>query len=131
MKKKSHVLLALGTLVCVMALFLGLYTLSRPQTIPGVKTVTVEVVHKDTSSRSFTFWTDEDYLGAALIEEGLIQGEQGPYGMYIKWVDGETADYEVDQSYWALYEGEEYATQSTDQTAMEDGDHFRLVYTIG
>ena len=130
MKKKSHILLALGALVCVMALFLGLYTLSRPQTIPGVKTITVEVVHKDTSSRSFTFWTGQEYLGAALIEEGLVLGEQGPYGLYIKWVDGETADYDVDQSYWALYEGEEYAVTGADQTPVEDGDSFSLVYTL-
>ena len=131
MKKISRAILAFGALLCVAALFLGLYTLSRPQTVPGVKTITVEVVHKDTSSRSFTFWTDEEYLGPALIDEGLVLGEQGPYGLYIQWVDGETADYNVDQSYWALFEGEEYATQSADQTVIEDGDHFRLVYTIG
>ena len=131
MKKISRAILALGALLCVAALFFGLYTLSRPQTVPGVKTITVEVVHKDTSSRSFTFWTDEEYLGAALMDEGLVLGEPGPYGLYIQWVDGESADYDVDKSYWALFEGEEYATQSADQTVIEDGDHFRLVYTIG
>ena len=58
-------------------------------------------------------------------------GEQGPYGLYIQTVDGETADYSVDKAYWALFEGEDYATQGADQTVIEDGDSFRLVYTIG
>ena len=129
--KKRSIFLALGTLVCVMALFLGLYTLSRPDTTVGQKNITVEVIHKDASTKTFTYDTDEEYLGDVLLQEGLVEGEEGPYGLYIKSVDGEVADYEVDQSYWALYEGEEYATQSADQTVMEDGDHFRLVYTIG
>lgn len=131
MKKKSHVLLSLGALVCVMALFLGLYTVTRPDTTAGQKTISVEVIHKDAIAKTFTYDTDEEYLGAVLLQEGLVEGEEGPYGLYIKRVDGEIADYDVDKSYWALYEGEEYATQSADQTVIEDGDHFRLVYTIG
>lgn len=131
MKKNVKPAFALGALVCIMALLFGLYTLSRPQSVPGVKTITVEVVHSDAASRSFTFRTDEEYLGAALVEEGLITGDPGPYGLYIKSVDGETADYDTHRAYWALYKGEEYATQSADQTAIEDGDEFRLVYTVG
>ena len=97
----------------------------------GQKNITVEVIHKDASTKTFTYDTDEEYLGDVLLQEGLVEGEEGPYGLYIKSVDGEVADYEVDQSYWSLLIGEDYATQGADQTPIADGDHFKLVYTIG
>ena len=46
-------------------------------------------------------------------------------------VDGEKADWSVDQSYWALYIGDDYATTGVDTTPIHDGDSFKLVYTRG
>ena len=46
-------------------------------------------------------------------------------------VDGELADWNVDQGYWALYIGEDYATTGIDTTPIHDGDVFTLEYTIG
>ena len=66
-----------------------------------------------------------------LQEEGLVEGEQGDYGLYITAVDGEEAVYEEDGAYWALYQNGEYAMQSADLTPINDGDQFSLVYTIG
>ena len=129
--KNKKPLFALVGLVCVMALLFGLYTMTRPETVAGGKTVAVEVVHGDGSTKTETYATDYEYLGELLLENGLIEGEEGPYGLYIKTVDGETADYSVDKAYWALFEGEDYATQGIDLTVIEDGDTFRLVYTIG
>ena len=129
--KKNRTLIAVGALLCLVILFIGLYTMTRPETVAGSKTITVEVVHKDGSGKTMTYQTDEAYLGDVLLQDGLVVGEQGPYGLYIQAVDGETADYSVDKAYWALFEGEDYATQGADQTVIEDGDSFRLVYTIG
>ena len=129
--KKNRTLIAVGALLCLVVLFIGLYTMTRPETVAGSKTITVEVVHKDGSGKTMTYQTDEAYLGDVLLQDGLVVGEQGPYGLYIQAVDGETADYSVDKAYWALFEGEDYATQGADQTVIEDGDSFRLVYTIG
>lgn len=103
---------------------------TEPGDVPG-KHITVNVTHKDGSTKEFTYDTDEQYLGTVLKEAGLIEGEDGPYGMMISAVDGETADWNVDQSYWALYVGEEYAVTGIDQTPIHDGDSFSLVYTIG
>ena len=130
MKNKKMIVIAIALIVCV-AVMLGIWMATRPETVEGSKTITVTVVHKDGTSQDFTYQTEEEYLGPVLLAEGLAEGEEGPYGLVISAVDGETADWNVDQSYWALYEGEEYATQSADQTVIEDGDHFRLVYTIG
>lgn len=97
---------------------------------PG-KQITVTVVHKDGSSKEFTYETNEQYLGTVLKEAGLIQGEDGPYGLMISTVDGELADWNVDQGYWALYVGEEYAVTGIDMTPITDGGSYSLEYTIG
>lgn len=120
--------LALALLVTGMV---GLYIKFRPQAVEGQKHFTVTVVHKNGAQKVFTYDTDAEYLGAVLQAEGLIEGEDGPYGMMISTVDGELADWYVDQGYWALYIGEEYATTGIDTTPVHDGDSFRLVYTIG
>lgn len=120
--------LALALLVAGMV---ALYVKFRPQAVAGQKHFTVTVVHKDGTEKEFSYDSDEEYLGTVLQNAGLIQGEEGPYGLMISAVDGEIADWNVDQGYWALYIGEDYATTGIDLTPIHDGDSFSLVYTIG
>lgn len=131
MRGNKKLALACGAFLLLAALLAGVYLASRPQAAPGEKTVTVEVVHRDGTAKTFTYRTEEEYLGELLLSQGLAKGEKGPYGLYIEEVDGETADYGADGSYWALYEGEEYAAQGVSETALADGDRFSLVYTVG
>ena len=143
--KNKKLIAAVVALVVVIALLLGLYFVTRPDTQAGNKSFTVEVVHGDGTAKEFEYKTDEEYVGAVLIEDGLIQGEEyvgavliedgliqgeeGPWGMYIAVVDGERAVYEENSAYWALYVGEEYATQSVELTPIEDGATYKLVHT--
>ncbi len=131
MKKSTKTILGVLAVVVVAAILLVVYFVTRPQASGGDKTITVEVVHSDESSETFTYDTDAEYLGEVLQEEGLVEGEQGDYGLYITAVDGEEAVYEEDGAYWALYQNGEYAMQSADLTPINDGDQFSLVYTIG
>lgn len=131
MKKNRNMAAALCAVVALAVLMAAVYRATRPTVSRGEKTITVEVVHKDETSKHFTYQTDEQYLGDLLLDEGLIRGEAGAYGLYITEVDGEQAVYEVDGGYWALYEGGAYASTGVDQTPIEDGDAFALVYTIG
>lgn len=94
----------------------------------GAKTVEVEVKAGD-ESVTFTIHTDKDILGEALLEHELISGEEGPYGLYIKRVNGILADYDVDHSYWAFYKNGEYMLTGVDTTPISGGEHFELVYT--
>ena len=94
----------------------------------GAKTLTVKVEQNE-NSVTFTIHTDKEAVGAALIEHSLIDGEEGAYGLYIKKVNGIIADYDIDQSYWAFYEGESYAMSGVDTTNIEEGVIYRLVYT--
>ena len=130
MKNRKLLCIAVGV-VALIAVMLGVYFATRPETSAGSKTFTVTVVHKDGTSKDFTYATDEEYLGAVLTAEGLITGNEGPYGLMIDTVDGETASWDADQSYWAVYIGEEYATTGIDMIPIRDGDVYRLVYTIG
>ncbi len=92
-------------------------------------TITVDVVGSDGTTTPFTIQTAETTLRAALEQEKLIQGEDGPYGLYIKTVNGELADYDVNGAYWALYIGEEMAMTGVDSIQLTDGAHYKLVYT--
>lgn len=129
--KNKKLLLGLAALVAVIAILLGVYMAAKPETTAGGKTITVNVVHKDGTEKEFTYQTEEEYLGPCLLAEGLVEGENGSFGLMITAVDGETADWNVDKSYWALFIGEEYATTGADTTPVNDGDSFGLVYTIG
>ena len=118
-------------LVIVLGAMLGLWLGTRPETVEGSKAITVTVVHGDGSEKEFDYRTDEEYLGPVLLAEGLVQGESGEYGLMVSAVDGETASWEENRSYWALYIGEDYATTGADGIVVTDGGQYGLVYTIG
>ena len=94
----------------------------------GEKVLTVEVTAEE-KTVVFTVKTDESTVGAALLANDLIAGEQGDYGLYIKSVNGIIADYSVDQSYWAFYIGDDYASTGVDSTDITEGTVYKLVYT--
>ena len=131
MKNRKLIVIAVALVVCI-AVLLGVYAATRPETVEGSKTITVTVVHKDGTEKEFTCHTDEEYLGAVLVAEGIVVGEQGDYGLYFNTADGETADYNVDGGWWQIFVGEESATTGADGTTpVYDGSTFKLVYTIG
>ena len=94
----------------------------------GAKTVVVEVKAEE-QIVTFTIHTDKETVGDALLEHELISGEEGAYGLYIKVVNGITADYDVDQSYWAFYVNGEYAMSGVDMTEIDEGAIYQLAYT--
>ena len=66
-------------------------------------------------------------MGAALLELGLVDGEDSEFGLYIKTVNGITLDYDKDGKYWAFYINGEYAMTGVDATPIEDGAIYALV----
>jgi hypothetical protein len=127
MQNKKLVISAIA-LVLVVALFAGIYFATRPAAQQGAKTITVIVVHKDKTEKTFTYHTDEEYLDKVLLAEGLIEGYESQYGLVVEKVDGEAAVWETDSAYWSLYIGEEYATTGVSETFVYDGSTFKLVY---
>ena len=94
----------------------------------GENTVILQVTIED-KTVTFTINTDKTILGDALTDAGLVEGENGAYGLYIKKVNGVTADYSVNQSYWAFYIDGEYAMTGVDSTEISENVTYALVYT--
>ena len=116
-----------AALVVVALLLLGIWYVNCPQGQAGDKTITVEVVHADESSREFTYQTSEEFLGPVLIEEGLAQGEESTYGLFITTVDGETAE---GNQWWCITQDGQMVETGADTTPIADGDHFELTMSV-
>ena len=127
MNKKAILIIVAVVLVAALAVA---YFLVRPGGTLGPKDFTLVVVHKDGMEKRIPLRSNEEFLGAALLNEGLLEGEDGPYGLYIQKVDGEKAVYEEDGAYWAFYVGDEYAALGIDQTPIEHGQVYKLIYTL-
>lgn len=94
----------------------------------GATSIDVEVKAND-KAITVTINTDAENLEAALLENGLVEGEDGAYGLYIKKVNGILADYDIDGAYWAMYKDGEYLTTGANEVVIASGDHYELVYT--
>ena len=92
----------------------------------GEKQFTLLVTDKDGSTTAFAVRSDEETVGAALMELGLIAGDEGPYGLYVKEVNGISADYDKDGVYWAFYCDGEMAMSGVDQTDIAEGAEYEL-----
>ena len=125
MRGNRKTLFAVAALAVVAALMFGIWRFTRPQTQEGAKTIVVEVVHADASSKEFTYHTDAEILGHLLVEEGLAEGEDSAYGLFITTVDGETAQDSLHQ-WWCVTKGGERLETGVDATPIADGDHFEL-----
>lgn len=94
----------------------------------GAKTFELEVKAED-KSVTFTIKTDADNLEDALTENKLVEGEEGAYGLYIKKVNGITADYDVDQSFWSLSQNGTPLSTSASGAEIKGGEHFEFIHT--
>ena len=92
----------------------------------GDTAFTLEVIDSEGARSLFNVKTNEKTVGAALLALDLIAGEDSPYGLYVKTVNGITADYDTDGSYWAFYIDGEYAQTGVDSTDIKAGATYTL-----
>ncbi len=92
----------------------------------GETSFKVLIVDKDGIETRVTVHTDKTIVGEALQELGLLEGEEGPYGLFIKSVNGISADYDKDGVYWAFYVGDEYAMEGIDLTEIDPDVEYAL-----
>lgn len=128
MKKKTWI--GCGALVLICLLAAALYFQTRPETAAGDKTIDVVVVHGDGSEADFQYQTDAEYLGDVLTENGLVEGTESAYGLFITTVDGETADDSL-QQWWCITREGEMLSTGADQTSIADGEQYELTLTEG
>ena len=92
----------------------------------GQTVFTLEVTDAEGQQASFEIHTDKETVGDALLETGLVAGENGDYGLYITTVNGVTLDWDKDGKYWAFYIDGEYATTGVDATEVTPGAVYSL-----
>ena len=128
MTKNKKLILASVAAVLVLAALVVVWLVFGAGTSQGSKSVTIEVVNKAGVTTTYNVRTDAEYLRGVMDEaDGLTFVEEN--GMVMS-VNGETADYMVDQSYWALYIGDAYCNYGINEQPVADGDVFRIVYTV-
>ena len=95
--------------------------------------VTIEVVDADGHTESYEVATDGEYLIDAMDDAGELgftyAGEDSDYGIYLTTINGVTADYSVDASYWAIYVNGEYGMYGADSQPLAEGDVYSFTYT--
>jgi predicted small lipoprotein YifL len=94
------------------------------------KSFVFEVTDLDGTKKEFEVNYDtEKTVGEALVNEGLISGEKGQYGLMVDTVDGQRYDYNEDGAYWAFNINGEYAMTGVDTTPIKDGEVYSFVAT--
>ncbi len=82
------------------------------------------VVDQEDNKTEYEIHTDKETVGEALLELGLIDGDESEYGLFVKTVGGVTYDYDKDGVYWAFYINDEYAQTGVDATAITEGERY-------
>lgn len=127
--KNKKLILAVVALALIIAVLAGVYLATRPQAVEGQKNVTIVIVYEDGSEKKLDYATTHEYLSELLLEKELVTGYASEeYGFTIESVDGITLDWSTDGAYWALYEGDAYATTSAAGIVLTEGGVYRLVY---
>ena len=126
MKKMISLLLAL-------VMVFALTACGAKEEAPAADAVSFKVVVTDLDGKETTFEYSSNAasVGEALVAEGLIEGHETEYGLYIDTVNGITADWDTDQTYWAFYINGEYATTGIDGTEIVADTTYGLTLTKG
>ena len=104
-------------------------TTTEPFTIHEVAGETPFVVGVVVDNMEIMQWqlsTDQVYLADALLEIGLVEGDEGPRGLMITRVAGIRADFELDQAWWQVLVNGEASLVGVSQIEIEPG----AVYTL-
>lgn len=127
-KKTKNTVIAALALVVVIALAVGVWFMTRVPTNEGEKDITFTIVYKDKTEEVIKINTDEEYLGDALAEEGIITYDAS--GLYTT-IKGITADYNVDGGWWCINADGVMASVGMNELPIYDGGQYEAVYTIG
>lgn len=135
MNKKAMIkrmrLILCAVLIAAMAL-MAVGCGSKPaETAASGVSFTFVVKDLEGNESTFNITTDKATVGEALLDEGLISGKDSEYGLYVTAVNGITADWDKDQTYWAFYIDGEYAMTGVDATEVTAGATYSFVLTKG
>ena len=121
------------SLLLALAMVFVLTACGAKEEAPAADAVSFKVVVTDLEGNetAFEYTSSATSVGEALVTEGLIEGHETEYGLYIDTVNGITADWDNDQTYWAFYINGEYATTGIDGTEIVADTTYGLTLTKG
>lgn len=131
--RKSNSKPAIWAVIALCALvvaFAAIYGALRPHPTAGGKTIEVEIVQLNGESKTLEIKTDAEYLRQALEEQNLIQGDESQFGLFVKTVDGISAD-DGKQEWWCFTKGGEQLMTGVDETPVSDGEHYEITLNAG
>ncbi len=131
MQKKKWLGLVIGFVVLALAVTAAavIYAKTRPETQDGIKTITIQMIYDDVDT-TVTIRTDAKYLRGALEEENLIAGDESEFGLFVKTVNGRTAD-DAKQEWWNFTKDGETLMTGVDTTVISDGEAFEVTLKVG
>ncbi len=130
-KKTSKIIIALVILAVLIVGAFALYNAYMPEGVQGDKHIAVEIIHGDGTTKDIAIITDSENLRGALEqEEGLVDGNDSEFGLFVTTVDGETAD-SAAQEWWRFTKGGEMLNTGVDDTMIQDGEHYEITFTVG
>ena len=65
-----------------------------------------------------------------MTEQGLVNGTEGTYGLFITELNGVVAN-EAAQEWWCITKDGEMLNTGASDTPINDGDQFELTLTVG
>lgn len=127
-ENKSKKWMPVVVVIALVVIFGAAWFCLKPAAQKGSKHITVTVVHLDKSEKTYDYYTNQEFLRPVLCEDnGLISGSEEAYGLWIKTVDGETAD-DSKQEWWGYTVNGETAMYGVEQQTVTDGD--KIVFTL-
>lgn len=129
-KNQKPLIIAVVAFVVLIVAALVAWKMTAPKGTEGAKAYTFTVVDAAGEETVYDLRTDEEMLGDALMNEGLLEGEEGEFGLFVKTVDGITAN-EANQEWWCLTKGGEAVMTGVDMTPVEDGAAYEFTLTVG
>jgi len=131
-KNSKTIWIACAALLVLIAAFALIWHFTAPKPVQGAKTLSIEVVNDKEETVNYEVHTDAEFLKQAMEEaEGLtFEGTESEYGLMVETVNGLTADYSRDGSYWAFYVNGEYCQFGIDSQPVNDGETYSIVYTV-
>ena len=130
MEKKNYIGIFILCIATIIAIAFGFYakdTVNNDTT--DTKHIVVTVINGD-NEMEFNISTAGKTLSDATNEIGLVNGEQGQYGLYIKTVNGYTVD-ESKQEWWCITKNNEPVFEGIDNIKIADGEKYEITLKTG
>ncbi|MBP5224269.1 MAG: DUF4430 domain-containing protein [Lachnospiraceae bacterium] len=133
--KKRTIIAAVVLAVLVIGALCAWFFYFKPKTeaAAGIKHITIQVTHIDKAAhkdQTFSVKTKEEFLLGAARSVVKVEGDPSEYGLYVKTVDGETAD-DSKQQWWCIMVNGEMGALGIESQPVAEGDKFELILQEG